>query len=332
MRVPTDLHAPAAHSLNWWVKHRYAALVTAGAVVAHLQLPVLFAQTQSGEQTARSGKELYLAACAACHAADGRGASQVMVGFDTPLPDFTDCRFASREPDPDWVTVVHEGGPVRGFSEIMPAFGEALTVEEIQSIVSYTRGFCREPAWPRGELNLPRPLITQSFRSSPEGSIAAQLTFGNGVQGGQGAHCQLTVSGFCECLSWGGNRKAAPKDRLISGPAYRLEPFEGVLEGVVDQVGVDLGGREIPVPKRPFDHQDIAGAAVEVGGKGVPQTVGTDALVDTRPSQPVLDSVGDLPCRQTRATIREKQRRALTVALRAALVQVEAQEGAQRGL
>ena len=174
MGVPTDLHTPAAHGLNWWVKHRYAAWVTAGAMVAHLQLPVLFAQTQSGEHTARSGKELYQAACAACHAADGRGASQVMVGFDTPLPDFTDCRFASREPDPDWVTVVHEGGPVRGFSEMMPAFGEALTVEEIQSIVSYTRGFCREPAWPRGELNLPRPLITE--KAFPEDEAVLTTT------------------------------------------------------------------------------------------------------------------------------------------------------------
>ena len=73
MGVPTDLHTPAAHGLNWWVKHRYAGLVTAGAMLAHLQLPVLFAQTQSGEQTARSGEELYQAACAACHAADGNG-------------------------------------------------------------------------------------------------------------------------------------------------------------------------------------------------------------------------------------------------------------------
>ena len=97
-----------------------------------------------------------------------------MVGFDTPLPDFTDCQFASREPDPDWVTVVHEGGPVRGFSEIMPAFGEALTVEEIQRIVSYTRGFCREPAWPRGELNLPRPLITE--KAFPEDEAVLTTT------------------------------------------------------------------------------------------------------------------------------------------------------------
>ena len=157
-------------------------MVTAIVMVAHLQLPVLFAQTQSGGQTARSGQELYRAACAACHAANGRGASRAMVGFDIPLPDFTDCQFASREPDPDWVIVVHEGGPVRGFSEMMPAFGEALSVEEIQRIVSYIRGFCRQPAWPRGELNLPRPLITEKAFPEDEAVLTTTIdTEGSGA-------------------------------------------------------------------------------------------------------------------------------------------------------
>ena len=60
------------------------------------------------------------------------------------------------------------------------------------------------------------------------------------------------------------------------------EPFEGILKGVVDQVGVDLGGRQVPVPERPLDYQDVAGAAVEVGGEGVPQGVRAEFLVDPR--------------------------------------------------
>ena len=84
-----------------------------------------------------------------------------MTGLETPLPDFTDCRFASREPSADWMAVVHEGGPVRGFSEMMPAFGEALGEEEIEKVVAYVHSFCRDRSWPRGELNLPRPLVTE---------------------------------------------------------------------------------------------------------------------------------------------------------------------------
>lgn len=122
----------------------------------------------------KSGKELYQAACAACHGADGRGAPRETAGFDTPLPDFTDCRFAKREADADWIAVVHNGGPARGFSEMMPAFGEALTAAEIQSVVSYLRGFCKEPHWPRGELNLPRPLVTE--KAFPEDEAVLTTT------------------------------------------------------------------------------------------------------------------------------------------------------------
>ena len=63
----------------------------------------------------RSARELYNRACAACHASDGTGNPVSTVGFDVPLPDFTDCRFASREADGDWLAVVHQGGPVRAF-------------------------------------------------------------------------------------------------------------------------------------------------------------------------------------------------------------------------
>ena len=68
----------------------------------------------------------------------------------------------------------------------------------------------------------------------------------------------------------GGNERAALADRSFPTTCVYSELFESVLEGVVDQVGVDLGGRQIPVPERPLNHQDIAGTAVEVGGEGVP--------------------------------------------------------------
>ena len=171
--------------------------------------------------------------------------------------------------------------------------------------------------------------VNQSFRSSPEGSGAVQLTCGDCVQGG---YCRLTVSSFCECRSRGGNERAALEDRSFPTTFADSESFDSFLEGVVDQVGVDLRGGEVPVSEGPFDHQDIAGAAVEVGGEGVPQTVGTDALADARLSQPVLDAVGDLPRRQARAAVGEEQRPAFAIALTAALVQVDAEEGAQRGL
>ena len=91
-----------------------------------------------------------------------------------PLPDFTDCNFATREPDEDWLAIVHSGGPVRAFDEMMPAFGEALTEEQMRRILDHVRTFCRDEAWPRGELNLPRALLTE--KAYPEDEAVLTIT------------------------------------------------------------------------------------------------------------------------------------------------------------
>lgn len=108
-----------------------------------------------------ASRDVFRSACASCHGMDGTGAPSTTVGFEEPLPDFTECGFATREPDADWHAVVHQGGPVRGFSRMMPAFGDALTDEEIQRALDHVRTLCTDDGWPRGELNLPRPLITE---------------------------------------------------------------------------------------------------------------------------------------------------------------------------
>ena len=107
-----------------------------------------------------SGRFLYQKNCMACHGVDGTGAPASTVGFDVPLPDFTDSSFASREAAGDWVIVAREGGPARGFFEIMPAFGDALTEAELLAIVTHIHTFYTDKRWPRGELNLPRALVT----------------------------------------------------------------------------------------------------------------------------------------------------------------------------
>jgi hypothetical protein len=116
-----------------------------------------------------SGPELYRAACAACHGADGTGAPAHQVGFDEPLPDFSDCGFATREPDADWLAVAHWGGPTRAFSRMMPAFREALSEEQLLRALSHVRTFCSDRRWPRGELNLPLALFTE--KAYPEDEV-----------------------------------------------------------------------------------------------------------------------------------------------------------------
>jgi mono/diheme cytochrome c family protein len=127
-----------------------------------------------------AGARVYASACAGCHASDGRGRTSQEVGFDAPLPDFTDCDFASREPDVDWLAIIHRGGPVRAFDRIMPAFEEALSEAEMNAAVEHLRTFCADPRWPRGELNMPRPLFTEKAFPEDEAVITTTLvTEGN---------------------------------------------------------------------------------------------------------------------------------------------------------
>lgn len=148
-----------------------------------------------------SGRERYTQACAACHGTDGRGVAPSALGFDTAVPDFTDCSFVTVEPDEDWMAVAHDGGPARAFDRRMPAFGEAMTTAELQETLDYIRGFCADRAWPRGELNLPRALVTE--KAFPENEFVWTTTVaasGSGLVGNEflyekrfGARAQIEV-------------------------------------------------------------------------------------------------------------------------------------------
>jgi mono/diheme cytochrome c family protein len=116
-----------------------------------------------------SGQQIYRTTCVACHGANGSGAPQTTVGFTNPLPDFTDCNFASRETSADWYAIVRDGGPVRGFSRIMPAFRDLLTPQQIRNVVAYVHTFCSDRRWPRGEFNLPLALVTE--KAFPEDEL-----------------------------------------------------------------------------------------------------------------------------------------------------------------
>jgi hypothetical protein len=134
---------------------------------------ILLGQGKSGGQT--SGAEIYRSACAACHGTDGRGTPDSTRGFEKPdtFPDFTVCVATVRESDDFWSAIINNGGPGRGFSSIMPSFREALTDDQITKVMEYLRRFCREPAWPRGEMNLPRPLVTE--KAFPEDEMVMDV-------------------------------------------------------------------------------------------------------------------------------------------------------------
>jgi mono/diheme cytochrome c family protein len=124
-----------------------------------------------------TGKQIYETACVACHAANGKGTPESTAGFTRPesFPDFTRCDQTTPELNTDWKAVIVHGGRFRGFSQIMPSFGEALTNDQINKVIEYLRGFCSNASWPRGELNLPRALITDKAFPEDEAVITTAL-------------------------------------------------------------------------------------------------------------------------------------------------------------
>jgi mono/diheme cytochrome c family protein len=145
---------------------RYAiALAASGAVVAALAIA-----GAASQQMPPNGRAIFLANCATCHGEDGRGMrTPEEVGFDLPMPNFTDCSFANREADLDWSSTIHKGGPRRAFPRTMPAFEDALSDDEIDAVIGYLRTFCTDPRWVRGEFNFALGLFTE--KAFPEDEL-----------------------------------------------------------------------------------------------------------------------------------------------------------------
>jgi mono/diheme cytochrome c family protein len=138
-----------------------AFVTTFGAFAAGVHSAAGAALANPDRSEPKSGEQVWRTTCVGCHGVDGAGKPQTIVGFSVPIPDFTDCNATSRENQADWVAIVRDGGPVRGFSRIMPAFRDLLTQEEIRRVVAYLRTFCDDKRWPVGELNVPLALTTE---------------------------------------------------------------------------------------------------------------------------------------------------------------------------
>ena len=199
---------------------RGGATAASGLLVSLLAAATLYAQTAPERAALHSGKDLYEAGCVACHGPAGQGLPQSTIGFEPPdsFPDFTRCDQTTSESDETWAVMIREGGPARGFSSIMPAFGGVLTRQQIAALVTYLRGFCREPEWPRGELNFPRSLVTEKAFPEDEDVLTAGFNTGRpaGVDGELGIERRLGARNQLEVAVPFG-RAYAGSGRLESG-------------------------------------------------------------------------------------------------------------------
>ncbi len=169
---------------------RIRAIVAALSILS-VQAPAILAQSGgAGKLNLSTGGDIFRAACVACHGPDGKGAADTTVGFEKPatFPDFSQCSGTTPELDVDWKATIRDGGHGRGFSPIMPSFSEALTSQQMDLVIGYLRGLCRDNSWPRGELNLPRAMVTEKAFPEDEAVITTSVN----AQGAPGISNELT--------------------------------------------------------------------------------------------------------------------------------------------
>lgn len=109
------------------------------------------------------GAVIFASNCTTCHGADGQPdpESALVESLGVVPANFSDALFNSREPAADWKIVVTHGGPALGFSEKMPAFGQSLSGEDIDSVLAYIKTLGGEHDFPDGDLNLFLPIRTK---------------------------------------------------------------------------------------------------------------------------------------------------------------------------
>ena len=109
------------------------------------------------------GAQIFAANCATCHGSAGSPDpdSPLVKGLGVVPADFSDTLFNSREGEGEWKLVATHGGAALGFSEVMPAFGNSLSEEDIDNVLAYIKTLGGEHDYPDGSLNLFLPIRTK---------------------------------------------------------------------------------------------------------------------------------------------------------------------------
>jgi mono/diheme cytochrome c family protein len=248
--VARRLHAPLNDRPHGWRVRVEWLLCFAGlAFVASAIVCAAQAPSPASRVTAKldTGKAIYEAGCVACHGPDGKGQPENIAGFERPatFPDFSDCPSSTPEADVQWRAIITNGGTARGFSQIMPSFKDLLTRDQIDKVIEHLRGLCTQDAWPRGNLNLPRAMITEKAFPENETVIAGSInaTGAAGVGSTISYEQRIGASGMIEVAvpyaftqqpdGWG----AALGDVAIG---YKQKLFHSLKKGSIFSVGGEV--------------------------------------------------------------------------------------------
>lgn len=85
------------------------------------------------------GKESFNTICATCHGPEGKGDGPAAAALDPKPRNLSDAAYVSGLTDDHLFKVVKEGGAANGLSAGMPAWGSALSDDQIWNVIAYIR-------------------------------------------------------------------------------------------------------------------------------------------------------------------------------------------------
>jgi cytochrome c oxidase cbb3-type subunit III len=94
----------------------------------------------AAEKTAALFQEL----CSVCHGVGGKGDGPNARGLEPKPADFTNCKTMAKDSDEVLLKIIKGGGQSVGRSTVMPAWGEALSEQQIDELIKFIRGLCKK--------------------------------------------------------------------------------------------------------------------------------------------------------------------------------------------
>jgi mono/diheme cytochrome c family protein len=88
---------------------------------------------------AEDASVIWTKTCAACHGKDGKGDTRM--GRKAGVKDYTDPKVQADLTDEKAIKTIKEGIKDDQGKELMKAYGDAYTDDEIKSLIAYLRGF-----------------------------------------------------------------------------------------------------------------------------------------------------------------------------------------------
>lgn len=90
-----------------------------------------------------AGKAKYETLCVGCHGISGKGDGPAAAALNPKPRNYTDKKYMGTMKDEDIFKITKEGGAAVKKSPLMPAWGAALSDDDIRNITAYIRTFAK---------------------------------------------------------------------------------------------------------------------------------------------------------------------------------------------